>query len=124
MNPHKAKGDRAERTARDFYRLAGFPGTERTRAGYPRDAGDLHLSPGTIAQIKNCRVPRWTEWLVQLAEQKREARADVAWLVVKRPGLAVADDWLAVMTVAEHAELVRRAGYGTPLDELDAGVLL
>lgn len=112
----KRKGDTAETTARDFYRLAGFPGTERTRAGYTRDAGDLHHGPGLISQVKNCRTLRWREWLAQLAEQKTEARADVAWLVVKRPGYGDPSQWLAVMTLAEHAELLRQAGHGSSVE--------
>lgn len=117
MNPQKAKGDRAERDARDWYRQHGYPGAERTRAGYTRDAGDLHLSPGAIAQVKDCKTARWSEWLEQLDEQQAEAGADVAWLVVKRRGHADPSRWLAVMTVEQHAELVRRAGFGTPMEE-------
>ena len=116
-NANKAKGDRAERAARDFYRANGFPGTERTRAGYARDHGDLHLAPGAIAQVKDCRTLRWQEWLSGLAEQKADARADAAWLVVKRPGQGDPGEWLAVMTVAEHARLLRAAGWGTPIDD-------
>lgn len=115
-HPNKRKGDRAERAARDWYRTNGFPGAERTCAGYQRDAGDLHVAPGAMAQAKDCRVLRWQEWMAQLAEQKAEAHADVAWLVVKRPGQGDPSEWLAVMTVAEHARLVRAAGWGSPVD--------
>jgi hypothetical protein len=110
----KIKGDWAEVTVRNFLRLCGFPWCERTRAGYERDHGDLHLIPGVIAQVKNVRTPVWGEWLEQLAEQVSNAGADVGFLVWKRPrvGEARAGEWLAVMTLEQMALLLRRAGYG------------
>jgi len=120
-NPNKRKGDRAEAAARDWYRTHGHPGTERTRAGYTRDAGDLHLGPGAMAQVKDWSRPAWSEWLAQVAEQKAEARADVAWLVVKRRGIGDPGQWLAVMTVEQHNELLRAAGWGdAPESALEA----
>jgi hypothetical protein len=119
-NARKAQGDRAETAARDHARARGFPGTERTRAGYTRDHGDLHLAPGVIAQVKDCRTLRWGEWLPELAEQRADAGADVAMLVVKRPGMGARStgQWLAVMSYDDMLDLVRRAGYGTPTEEV------
>jgi len=120
-NPNKIKGDWAERVIKAALRGLGFPWTEKTRAGYERDLGDLHLVPGqlVIAQVKNVRTPRWLEWMADLETQKANADADVAFLVWKPGGLgeARADEWLAVMPVREMAVLLRRAGYGHPLDE-------
>ncbi|MBM4496211.1 hypothetical protein GS426_11240 [Rhodococcus hoagii] len=86
-NPNKAKGDRAERAVRDYLRANGFPHCERTRAGYTRDAGDLHPAPGLTVQVKDRAQYAWPEWLRQLDEQRDEAKADHAVLVVKRRGL-------------------------------------
>ena len=119
-NPNKRKGDRAEAKARDWYRANGHHGTERTRAGYTRDAGDLHLGPGAIAQVKDVARPWWSEWLRQLADQKAEARADAAWLVVKRRGVGDPGQWLAVMTVEEHNRLLRAAGFGDAIEPEEA----
>lgn len=112
-NRNKAKGDRAERAARDWYRANGWHGAERTRAGYQRDAGDLHLLGDllAVASVKDCQTVRWRAWLADLADQKLTALAAVAWLVVKRPGMGDPGEWLAVMTVADHHELLRQAGY-------------
>lgn len=118
-NPNKRKGDHTEAAARNHYRNLGFPDTEKTRAGYTRDAGDLHLRRGRlITQVKNCKALRWQEWFEQLAAQRAEANADVAWLTVKRPGMGDTrvGQWLAVMTVDDHAALLHAAGYGRPLD--------
>lgn len=117
-NRMKQKGDRAEVAARSALRARGFPWTERTKAGYERDAGDLHLAPGVIAQVKDVRTPRWAEWLDGLDEQVAEANADVGFLIHKRVGVGEtrAGEWLAVMTLEQMAVLLRRAGYGSPLD--------
>ena len=111
--------------ARDFFRLNGFPGTERTRAGYTRDFGDLHLSPGALVQVKDCQVLRWSEWFTDLEEQIDGHGADVGFLMVKRPrmGPAQVGQWLAVMPVDRMTRLVRAAGYGTPLPE-DSSLLI
>ncbi|MFC9514609.1 hypothetical protein ACFTSD_02655 [Nocardiaceae bacterium NPDC056970] len=121
-NRNKAKGDRYERDVRDFLRGHGFPGCERTRAGYERDAGDLHLDPvvgvgpGVIAQCKDHKTPNWSEFLEGLAEQIGESRAEVGFLSVKRsrPGKAPLN--LFVMPLEAGVELLRRAGYGEPLE--------
>lgn len=115
-NPSKAKGDRFERAARDHARARGFPGAERTRAGYARDHGDLHLAPGLIAQAKDCRDKRWGEWLPELDEQIHDSGADVGALIVKRAGVADPGRQLAVMAYDDWLTLCRRAGYGTPFD--------
>ena len=124
-NSNKRRGDWAERVVQAVFRRYGFPWTEKTRAGYERDLGDLHLVPAraVIVQVKNVRAPRWLEWLADLEEQKTNAGADVALLVWKPGGLGEtrADEWLSVMRTRDMAELLRRAGYGHPLvDEGEA----
>lgn len=120
-NPNKRKGDQAERAVQAALHKLGFPWCEKTRAGYARDAGDLHLVPGpaAIAQVKNVRSPRWAEWLEGLDAQIDEAKADVGFLVWKRAGVgdARANEWLAVMTLEQMAMLLRRAGYGEQLED-------
>lgn len=120
MHRNKRVGDETERVARETLRQLGFPWTQRTRAGYERDAGDLHLVPGpaAIAQCKFWKTYAWTEWLDGLALQIEEAGADHGFLIVRRPGMPAKDarTWLAVQTVEQHARLLRQAGYGHPLD--------
>lgn len=109
-NRSKAKGDRAERDVCDWYLKHGYPNAKRTRAGYERDWGDVHVhgNATAVAQVKDCQSLRWPAWFHALGEQKRAAGAAVAWLVVKRPGMGDVGEWLAVMTVADHAELIRQ----------------
>ncbi|KAA0021821.1 hypothetical protein [Antrihabitans cavernicola] len=122
-NRMKAKGDRYERDMRELFRANGFPGCERTKAGYERDAGDLHLDPvlgigpGVIVQCKDVKTPLWSEWLDGLTEQVGESRAEVGFIAWKRsrPGKAPLN--LAVMPVDAMTYLLRRAGYGTALGD-------
>lgn len=121
VSANKKKGDFAEMVVRDTLRKLGFPWTERTRAGYERDTADLHLLPQrlVVAQVKNVRTPRWMEWMADLEEQKINAGADVAFLVWKPYGVGEtrSGEWLSVMRLQDYTELLRRAGYGTELDE-------
>lgn len=113
----KDKGDREERAVRDILRANGFPGCERTRAGYTRDAGDLHASPGVIVQVKDVKTPDWTKWTTQLADQKCVADADVAFISLKRPRPGKPPLRLAILPLDEMLPILRRAGYGTPITE-------
>lgn len=119
MHPSKRKGDRGERAVLSLLTRLGFPWCKRTRAGYERDAGDLHLVPGpaVICAVKAERTPRWGEWFAELDSQIGESGADVGFLAVKRHGSSEADPrgWLAVVPLDLMAVLLRRAGYGEPL---------
>jgi hypothetical protein len=114
-NANKRKGDRAEVAVRDWLRLHGFPHCERTRAGYTRDYGDLHLCPGVLVQTKDVSAYRWGEWWQQLAEQVSDAHADHGVLVKKLRGIGDPGQWIAAVPLAEYARLLRAAGYGEPI---------
>ncbi|QIS21274.1 hypothetical protein F6W96_26055 [Nocardia terpenica] len=124
-NAMKRKGSAFERSQRDYARANGFPHCETTRAGYQRDAGDNHLDPvnglgvGVIQQCKNTRAPQWNTWVAELEAQKREAKADFAFLTWKRRGVADPGEQFALMPVREVLKLLRCAGYGQewPHDE-------
>ena len=117
-NPNKRRGDTYERTVISALHVLGWPYAERTRAGYERDRGDVAGMPGLVVQCKNVKTPRWVEWLTDLADQVRNARADHGVLFFKRPGNTDPRYDLAVMYVEDWARLTRKAGYGSPLDDL------
>ena len=107
-NANKAKGDRAERAAKKAAIDSGIP-AEKTRAGYTRDAGDLHLfTPNglAIAQVKDCKAYAWPKWFEQLDAQMQEAGTDTGFLWVKRPGQGDAGEWLAVMPAKQMLKLL------------------
>jgi hypothetical protein len=113
---NKSKGDRFERAVVAALRALGFPHADRTRAGYERDRGDVEGTLGLVFQAKDHADKRWGPWLDDLDEQKTNARADHAVLVVKRTGIADASEALAVMRLRDWTRLARDAGYGDPLD--------
>jgi DNA-binding transcriptional LysR family regulator len=114
-NPQKIKGDRFERELRDHATVSGVP-TERTKAGYARDAGDVHFyatparPPLAIGQCK--ATPKFYDLagFVRDAEAQRlEARATWAAAIVKRKGVTAPgeqfvvltyDTWLSVLAAA------------------------
>jgi hypothetical protein len=115
----KRKGDTWEAAVRDYLQTHGFPWTERTRAGYERDWGDLHLVPtrAVIAQAKNHQRIDLPGWLDELAHQVTESGAAHGFLAVKRRGVGDPGRSYAVLEVAALARLLREAGYGSPLDD-------
>lgn len=119
-NPNKAKGDRWESAVRDYLRANGFPNAERTRAGYAKDHGDVHLDgPTVIAQAKDHARHALPEWLTQLAEQTADAGAAHGFLAVKRRGVGDPGKSYAVMELAALVRLLRAAGYGDDPDSID-----
>lgn len=117
-NANKNRGDVFERVIRDHLDLSGFA-VRRTRAGYERDAGDLHVlvetqygwRPKVIVQAKNRAAMRFGEWLTGLVQQRDEAKASHGVLVVKRRGVGAAGRQYAVMELDDLIALLREAGY-------------
>lgn len=112
---NKVKGDVFERALRDHLAAAGFD-VERTRAGYARDHGDLHIRPGhragVIVQAKNHARLALSEWLTGLRTQLVDSGADHGVLVVKRRGIGDPGKSYAVMELDDLLALLRAAGYG------------
>ena len=121
-NRMKLKGDRAERDAGKIAGANGFPWWHRQKAGAERDRGDLWLCPGVIAQVKDQKRHAFPEWLRDLEEQKANARADVAVLVVKHSIPGKTPLWTATMPYEDMLQLLRQAGWGEPPDKTNPRV--
>lgn len=121
-NPNKVKGDTFERAVQAYLRVSGFPWCEKTRAGYERDTGDLHLVPGpaVIAQVKNRAKWDVPSWLAQVHVQVANARASHGLLIVKRPRVGDPAKSYVVMELADVVRLLQEAGYGSPETGLSA----
>jgi Holliday junction resolvase-like predicted endonuclease len=120
-NPNKKKGDAYERAVRDHLNETGLH-VERTRAGYQRDAGDLHVlnTDGTVhatIQCKNTSAYDWNNWLPALEQQRQEAKASYAVLVRKRRGIADPGQSTATMTLRDMARILRRLQHCTCKEE-------
>lgn len=114
-HPNKAKGDAFERALREHCRAAGFD-ADRTRAGYARDHGDLHLDatpagPRVIVQAKNVRAIDLSGFLADVAEQRDAAGAEYGFAVVKRRGVGDPGRSYAVLELDWLLDLLREAGY-------------
>jgi len=115
-HPSKVKGDRHELAtlAALTKALAGTGLTvEKTRAGYERDGGDLHiLTPDRavlfVVQCKDVAVNRWAfpEWLRDLAAQRETAHCARGFLSVKRSRVLDAAQAYAVADMTAMAALV------------------
>lgn len=116
-NPNKRKGDQFEW---DLITVANDPSgllvpvglsVERTRAGYERDEGDLHVLTAdrqllATWQAKNRRERKWSEWLADTERQRTVARARFAALVVKRNGIGDVGRSYTISTVHDHSRLL------------------
>jgi hypothetical protein len=114
-NPQKRKGDEFELDVKHWLKAHGFPWTEKTRAGYERDTGDLHLIPGplVIGQAKNQKTWKFAEWMRQLTQQIGYAKAQHGALIVKRRGVGDVGQAWVVLTLDQWTRLLRDAGYGS-----------
>jgi hypothetical protein len=114
-NKNKRKGDAAEVMATEYAKTKGFD-ARRTKAGYERDYGDVHLNPmtkkGAILQIKNVAQSGWafTKWFEQLKGEAEESDAEIAVLVIKRFGMGEAKvgEWLALMRYEDMLDLIKK----------------
>jgi hypothetical protein len=109
-NPNKVKGDVFERAVRDHAEKRGLR-AEKTRAGYARDAGDVHILAdmgGVLAtlQAKNHRTWCLPEWLRALTEQRTEAKAQTAALVIKRRGTGDPGQSYVVLPYDDYLDLL------------------
>ena len=87
-----------------------FPDARRTRAGRREDAGDILVpSADATVQVKSVKTPQWSQWLEELADQKRHSGASTAFLSVKRSRPGKPPLRLAVMPLEDMLDLIERA---------------
>ena len=108
-NPNKRRGDLEERVVEKIIQ-EWFPDAKRTRPGRRDDEGDV-LSPSGdfTCQVKSVKTPQWSQWLEELADQKRHSGASTAFLSVKRSRPGKSPLRLAVMALEDYLELLERA---------------
>lgn len=119
-NPPRKKGTAGETACVYWFRLHGFNGADRQPLRGNRDAGDLALAPGVVAEVKSYRLPtghptagQLTVWLEQAAVEKANAGAKHCVLIIKRPGTTDVGRWFAFLPLGEFALLT---GACIPLD--------
>lgn len=119
---NRARGKTWERGIRDYLRGLGFD-IERTRDTGTKDEGDLVIRHGGLYHVieaKNAKLEP-TGFLREAAleakhfAEHRFLSPDLAVPVVfvKRRGFGSPGDGLAIMTVDQYANLIRRIGVAT-----------
>lgn len=146
VNPSKAKGTAAETACKRHAQANGFPLADRLTLSGQYDRGDLQLTVGVIAEVKagaqakNASRGQIVDWLEETETERINAGASIGLLIVQprgvgtsRPGLwstwflrggdiadCAADTFIfnyPISVTYDHALLMlRRAGWGTPLD--------
>jgi Holliday junction resolvase len=96
----KDKGTDAERAVVRYLQANGFPQAERRASNGNADRGDITGVPGICWEVKyRDKMPgdgQINLWLIETDVERRNARADVGVLVVRRPRAAV-DAWWTVV---------------------------
>ena len=108
-NPNKRRGDSEERAVEKIIQEK-FPDAKRTRAGRREDEGDVLSPAGNFScQVKAVKTPQWSQWLEELADQKRHSGMATAFLSVKRSRPGKSPLRLAVMPLEDMLDLIERA---------------
>lgn len=131
-NPSKAKGTAAESAVVKFARANGFPLADRLTLSGRYDRGDIQMCRGLVVEVK-----AWAGysdgnvmcWLGDTEQERINAGADHAFLVIKRNGKGAAQvgHWWAVELedvdgmprpvyryLVDHLARLRQAGWGDP----------
>lgn len=143
-------GTAAETAVVRYARASGFAGADRSALHGARDIGDVLLCPGVVVEVKGGDAARTATdaavllWLAQTANERHNAGAEHAFLVVQRKGVGPANagrwwtfwrlSWLLDLTGGGHTlnhqhpaldsvvrlqlgatlDLLRTHGYGDP----------
>lgn len=112
------KGGRFERELVQFLKENGFPHAERRALRGADDRGDIVGIPGLVIEAKSHNRLDLPGWLDQLREEKeRDGGSDGAVIARRR------NHWIGksyfVMDAIDGIKMLRRLGYGLPLEEDD-----
>ncbi len=114
MNKSGNIGSKAERAVANAANRLGFPHADRRVKRGRNDVGDVLLCPGVVVQVKGGDMARKasdalvSKWLEQTEQQRRNANAAHAFLVVQRAGVGPrnAHQWHAYWTAGGWARLL------------------
>lgn len=115
MNPQKNKGSAYERSIVNYLNECGF-GTERTRAGWTDDRGDVHgisdrLGVPFTVECKNHQRLNLAGWISELHAEIGNAKGVLGVLVHKRRGTQNPAEQYATLPLGMLVSLLKEAGY-------------
>ena len=113
-NPSGKKGYNGEAPVLDYLLKQGFHRAFRRRTQGVVDKGDIGGIDNVVIEIKNHGIYKFGAWMKELAQEKSNALAWTAGLVVKPKGVGATRvrDWWVMMTLEDYTALLERAGYG------------
>lgn len=113
-NSRVQRGRESEAVVADYLRDHGFPHAERVAASLK--GADVTGTPGLAVEVKSRYALDLGAWMKQAA--KREG---LPLLVVRLNGMgpATIENWPLVLPFGQAVELLRNAGYGTPVEDCD-----
>jgi hypothetical protein len=114
VNKSGAIGSKAERAVANAANRLGFPHADRRVKRGRHDVADVLLCPGVVVQVKGGDMARKasdalvSKWLEQTEQQRVNAGAEHAFLVVQRAGVGPrnAHQWHAYWTAGGWARLL------------------
>ena len=131
VNPSKAIGTQAETLVTRFLQENGFGTAERRALHGTYDLGDITGIPGVVVEVKSGHAAETASdglinaWLAETEAERKNAKADIGVLVVKRKGKGSAGDWWAIewdafrhpvrSLLKHYVHRVRANGYGDEL---------
>jgi len=138
VNPSKAIGTQAETLVTRYLQETGFGTAERRALHGTYDLGDITGIPGMVIEVKSGHAAERASdglinaWLAETETERKNAKADIGVLVVKRLGKGNAADWWAIewhghpkgrrypvrYLLKDWVFMVRQEGYGDELDTL------
>lgn len=115
VNPQKIKGSAYERSIVNYLRDMGFS-TDRTRAGWSDDRGDIHGVTSTTGQpftfeCKNHRKDSLPGWIEELKREVSNAGGVAGVVVHKKHGTTDAGDQFCTLPLSMLVQLLKEAGY-------------
>ena len=103
VNRSKAVGTQAETLVTRYLQENGFGTAERRALHGTYDLGDITGIPGVVIEVKSGHAAETASdglinaWLAETETERKNAKADVGVLVVKRKGKGNAGDWWAIL---------------------------
>ena len=113
-NPSKRRGTAAETACVRWFRANGFPHADRQPLRGNRDAGDLALTAGVVAEVKAVSkggtgqppAQLLGSWMAQAEAERVNANAEHCLLIVKRAGTTDVAKWWCYLTVRDMGLLL------------------
>lgn len=119
MSTVSAKGRETENTVVGYIQR-WVPLVERRRLQGVLDQGDISGWAGVCVEVKSGAKLSIPQWLRELASEKVNAKARLAFLAVRLNGKPRAEDFVVMMPLPEFMVLLEEAGYVPRLEGQDA----